>query len=172
MFVRFRPSSRTTDAPHAGADQDSYVDIPNVARPAYRTPAAVEKSKAEVANLLALGALLAFGVALLAAWSVLGESAYAVKFENSEVPPGTDITTAQTAAWITIGALLFGVASIITAAAVRATRVVKAVSYWPSSRHRFTFRSPYSCTASRSESYLMPSELQSPKLAAPAAAPA
>src|SRR6476620_4791615 len=51
------------------------------ARPAYRTPAAMERSKAEVANLLSLAAVAAFGVVSLAAWSVLGDSAFAVKFE-------------------------------------------------------------------------------------------
>jgi hypothetical protein len=51
------------------------------ARPAYRTPSAIDNSKPEVADLFALVAL--FGVASLAAWSVLGDSAYAVKFERT-----------------------------------------------------------------------------------------
>jgi hypothetical protein len=111
------------------AKHDESVDRPGgeSARPAYRTSAVTEKSKAEVANLLALVALLAFGVAFVAAWSVLSDGAYAVKFENGEIPPGTDIATAQTAAWITIGALVFGVASVVAVAAVRTTRVVTAV---------------------------------------------
>jgi hypothetical protein len=110
-------------------EQDKNVDTTDGARtrPAYRTPAVVDKSKAEVANLIALAALLAFGVALLAAWSVLGDSAYAVKFENGEVPPGTDTATEQSAVWITVGAFVFGVASVVAAAAVRTTRVASAV---------------------------------------------
>lgn len=90
------------------AGQDKSVHRPDGAGtgPAYRTPAVIDKSKAEVANVLALVALPALGVAFLAAWSVLGNSAFAVKFENGVVPPGTDIASAQTAAWITIGALV------------------------------------------------------------------
>jgi hypothetical protein len=111
------------------AEHDENVDTSDGAgtRSVYRTPAAIEKSKAEVANLLALVALLAFGVAFVAAWSVLGDSAFAVKFENGDVTPGTDVATAQIAAWITFGALVFGVASVVAAAALRTTRVVTAV---------------------------------------------
>jgi hypothetical protein len=105
------------------AKHDESVDRPDgeSARPAYRTSAVTEKSKAEVANLLALVALPAFGVAFLAGWSVLGDSAFAVKFENGEVPPGTDIATAQTAAWITVGGLLFGVTRVVAAVFILTT---------------------------------------------------
>jgi hypothetical protein len=109
--------------------QDSDVDTSHGApiRPAYRTPAIVDSSKGAVANLLALVALFAFCVAFLAAWSVLSDSAFAVKFENGEVPPGTDVASAQTAVWISIGALVFGVASVVAAAVLRATRLVTTV---------------------------------------------
>ena len=87
----------------------------------------VARSKAHVANMLALGALLAFGVALVASWSVLGDSAFAVKFENGVLPAGTDVASAQAAALVTIAALVFGVLTLAVAAAVRATAFVTTI---------------------------------------------
>ena len=48
------------------------------------------RSRRDVANLLAVAALLAIGVGYLAMFSVLGDSNYAVKFENGYLPPGFD----------------------------------------------------------------------------------
>jgi len=109
-------------------DQDRGMDPSNdQVRPAYRTPAAMDKARAEVATGVALVTLLMLGVAFLSGLSVLDGYEFANKFENGEWPPGTDVHALQLAARVSIGAAMAGVISMASAAAIRASTGVKVI---------------------------------------------
>jgi hypothetical protein len=107
------------------------MDVPSegaAERPAYRTPAAVNASKAELAIGIALFALLMWAVAFLSGFSVVGGYDFANKFENGEWPPGTDVGAMQLAARISIGAAVIAAISLVTAAATRTNAAVAALA--------------------------------------------
>jgi hypothetical protein len=58
---------------------------------------------------------------------VLSDNDLASKFENGYLPPGADVATAQTAAWIAIGASICGIVSAVAAATTRTTGFVTTV---------------------------------------------
>ena len=86
-----------------------------------------QRSRRDVANLLALAALLAIGVGYLAMFSVLGDTNYAVRFEQGEFPPGFDGSSGQLAAVVVVAAGLFAFVGIVAAASIRTTKLVGVV---------------------------------------------
>jgi hypothetical protein len=86
------------------------------------------RSPADLAHALSLAALLAVGVAYMAMFGVLGDSNFAVKFENGEVPPGFDITGGQTAAVVSAGAALLAFILIAAAGCVRTSKLAAVVA--------------------------------------------
>jgi uncharacterized MAPEG superfamily protein len=87
-----------------------------------------DRSRGELANVLALVALPAIGIAYLAMFTVLGDTNYASKFENGELPAGFDGTGGQSAAVTSIGAALFALAVLVAALAGRPTKTVGVVA--------------------------------------------
>ena len=87
-----------------------------------------QRSRRDVANLLALAALLAIGAGYLAMYSVLGDSNYAVKFEQGEFPPGFDGSSGQFAAIVVVAAGLFAFVGIAAAASIRSTKLVVVIA--------------------------------------------
>lgn len=90
-------------------------------KPQYRNPA-----EPVIANVLALGSLLATVIAFVTAFSVLGSYDYANKFENGELPPGVDATAGQVAATMSVVAALIATGCLIGAVSVRFTKTVAA----------------------------------------------
>jgi len=87
-----------------------------------------QRSRRDEANVLAVLGLLALGVGYLAMFTVLGDTNYAVKFENGSLPPGFDPAGGQFAAIVTVGAALFAFAAIVGAASIRTTKLVAVIA--------------------------------------------
>jgi hypothetical protein len=86
-----------------------------------------QRSRRDVANVLAVLGLLALGVGYLAMFTVLGDTNYAVKFENGELPPGFDGSGGQFAAVMSVVAALVAFAGIVGAASIRTTKLVAVI---------------------------------------------
>ena len=88
----------------------------------------VDRSRGEAANVLAVAALFAVAVAYLTMFAVLGDTNYAVKFENGELPAGFDGSGGQVATVVSLGAVLFAFVAVATALGLRATKLVTTVA--------------------------------------------
>jgi hypothetical protein len=78
--------------------------------------------------VLALVAFARDRHAYMAMFTVLGDTNYASKFENGELPAGFDRAGGQSAAVTSIGAALFALAVLVAALASRATKTVGVVA--------------------------------------------
>jgi hypothetical protein len=92
------------------------------------TPPQEHRSRGELANLLAVVALAAIGIGYLAMFSVLGDSNYASKFENGELPAGFDGAGGQTAAVTSVIGAVLAFALTVAAIACRLTKTVGTVA--------------------------------------------
>lgn len=80
------------------------------------------------ANGLAATALGALVIAYLLMFSVLGETAYASKFENGELPAGFDPAPGQFAAVGSVVCGVFAVVGMIVAMCLRTTKLVGTIA--------------------------------------------
>jgi hypothetical protein len=83
-----------------------------------------ERSRGDLANTLAVSGLMAIFLAYLLMFSVLGGAEYASKFENGELPAGSDATGGQTAAVMSLGIAVFCFVAIAAAACIRGSKLV------------------------------------------------
>ena len=95
------------------------------------------RSRGELANVLAVAALAAVVVAYLMAFTVLGDTNYASKFENGVLPAGFDGSAGRAAAVSSLGFAAVAVVAIGGALVSRLTKtagivaVVLFLAAWP-----------------------------------------
>ena len=104
------------------------MDPENSTRPTTTYAQDIERSKGELANVVALTALPAIFFAYLAMFTVLGDTNYASKFENGELPPGFDGTGGQTAAIVALVCAVFAFIAVVGSLSVRTTKTAGVVA--------------------------------------------
>jgi hypothetical protein len=104
------------------------MDPENLTRSTTTSAQDIERSKGELANVVALTAMPAIFFACLAMFTVLGDTNYASKFENGELPPGFDGTGGQTAAIVAPICALFALIAVVGSLRIRATKTAGVVA--------------------------------------------
>ena len=78
--------------------------------------------------MLALVALASIAIAYLQMFAVLGDTNYASKFENGELPAGADGSVGQLAAGTSVVAAVVALVAIVAALTCRTTKTVGVVA--------------------------------------------
>ena len=86
------------------------------------------RSRGELANVLSVSAALAIVFAYSCAFTILGDSAYASKFENGVLPDGVDVANGEVAAVGSLGCAMLAWCLLACALASRVTKTAGVVA--------------------------------------------